>query len=344
MTAPPSMTRWGFDIPFDGISLRDHQEIVARAESLGYTDAWTGEVNGNDAFTPLAVAALSSQTLRLGVGIVSAFTRGPGVLAMTAASLAELAPGRVCLGIGAGSDIIVSGWNSIEFARPLERVADVAAVVRAALRGEKVTDVRKTLTVHDFRLARPPAAPIPIFLAALRPRMLGLAGAVADGVLLNWLSAEDIPRAVAEVERGARESGRADRVEIACRVFVCLARDDGAAEHVARRFVAAYQTVPVYRRFQEWLGRGPQLAPMTEAWYAGQRREATELIPSDVLRDLVIFGPVDDCRTAIRRYRDAGVDTIVLHFLPAGDDARDRGQLCVEALSDFAPNTIVERP
>jgi probable F420-dependent oxidoreductase len=335
MSAPQE--RLGYTLPFEGLSLPDHAEVMRQAEQIGYTDAWTGEVDATDGFTPLAVAAMATETTRLGTGVVSAYTRGPGTLAMTAASLAELAPGRTCLGIGASSNVIVERWNSIPFDRPLSRVRDTAEVVRAALAGEKVRAELDTMTVKGLRLARPPEQPVPIFIAALRSGMLRLAGRVGDGVLLNWLGAGDIPKVVAEVRKGEAEAGgRAPAVEIACRVFVCPG-DSEAADRAARRYIAAYMTVPVYAKFQEWLGRGEALRAMNEAWADGRRQEATEVIPDEVVRDLIIFGDAESCRQQIAAYRAAGVDTVVLHWLPSADEPEARTQQILDSLVELAP-------
>ena len=190
----------------------------------------------------------------------------------------------------------------------------------------------ETLNVQGFRLARLRNDRFPIFVAALRERMLRLAGGVADGVLLNWLSAEDIPQAAAEVQRGRAAAGRDDPVEIACRVFV-FPGDSERAEHAARRFIGAYQTVPVYWKYQEWLGRGEALGPMKEAWADRRRQEATELIPEDVVRDLVIFGDAEAQRRGVEKYFEHGVDTVILHFLPTADEPEERAEQVMSAIT-----------
>jgi probable F420-dependent oxidoreductase len=333
---PVHEPRYGYTLPIEGRSLAEHGEIAARAEAAGFTDAWSGEVDGIDGFTPLIVSATATDKMRLGAGVVSAFTRGPALLAMSAASAAEVAPGRFCLGIGAGSNVVVERWNDIPFEKPLGRVRDTTIVVRKALAGEKVKEELPTVSVNGFRLSRPPAEHVPIFLAALRPKMLALGGRLGDGVLLNWLSPEDVGKAVVEIDRGAAEEGR-PRPEVACRVFVCPGQD-ARAEVAARRFIAAYMTVPVYAEFQKWLGRGELLTPMNEAWADRRRQEATELVPEEVIHDLIMLGDRDSCFRQIQRYRDFGVDTVILHFLPSVEDMEEKADQVLEALWELAPN------
>src|SRR5262245_10431354 len=107
--------RWGLTIPLHRMPLPDQQGIIAELADLGYTDAWSAETNGTDAFTPLALASQWAPTLRLGPAIVPVYTRGPALLAQHAATLAQLAPGRFVLGIGTSSPAIVQNWNGIPF-------------------------------------------------------------------------------------------------------------------------------------------------------------------------------------------------------------------------------------
>ena len=116
--------RWGLTLPLFGMGLPEHREIVESLESLGYTDAWSAETNGVDAFTPLALAAGWSDGLRLGTAIAGLYTRGPALLAMNAATIANLAPGRFVLGVGTSSQVIVEQWNGIELANPYQRARD----------------------------------------------------------------------------------------------------------------------------------------------------------------------------------------------------------------------------
>jgi probable F420-dependent oxidoreductase len=187
--------RWALSVPLDGFTLAEHAEIAQEAERLGYSDAWSLEIDGVDGFAPLAVVAQATH-MRIGTAIANVFTRGPATLAMSAAGLGEMAPGRFCLGIGAGSQPIVEAWNGGTFRRPATRVREMVHFLRRALAGERVVFHGDTFIVEGFRLSRPAAAPIPIYVAALRPGMLCLAGEVGDGAIINWLSAQDVPRSV----------------------------------------------------------------------------------------------------------------------------------------------------
>jgi probable F420-dependent oxidoreductase len=304
---PPPPGRYGITVPFDGVPLADHHRWYDELAHLGYTDVWSAETDGADGFTPLALAAAWTPSLQLGVAIVPAYTRGPALLAQSIASLAEAAPGRFSLGLGTSSDVIVSRWNGVEFVEPYKRVRDTIRFLRSALAGEKVDHEYDTFAVRGFRLSRPVEHPPPLFLAALRPGMLRLAGREADGVIINWLSAEDV--ATVTPELGAD-------IPVAARIFVIPTEDAELARSVGRRMIAAYLNVGVYAAFHRWLGRGPELEPMWSAWQAGDRKGALAAITDEVVDALVVHGSYAECRARIGRYVANGVTIPVLAVIP----------------------------
>ncbi|MGW5053783.1 LLM class F420-dependent oxidoreductase [Actinokineospora sp. NPDC004072] len=303
--------RWGITLPLTGVPLTAHRELVKELPDLGYTDIWSAETAGTDAFTPLALAAEWSPGLRLGTAIVPVYTRGPGLLAMSAATLAELAPGRFVLGIGTSSPTIVEGWNGGDFADPFRRVRDTLQFLRAALAGEKVTAEYGTFQVSKFRLERPPAVPPQVMLAALRPGMLRLAAERADGAITNWLAPHDVAAVRAVV---------GPDTELVARIFVCPTEDADAARGLGRLLISSYLTVPVYAAFHDWLGRGDVLRPMHEAWAVGDRAGANAAIPDAVVDDLIVHGSPQRCVERIAEYQAAGLSTPVIAVLPTGDD------------------------
>lgn len=305
------MRSLGLTVPLGGIPLLEHRELVRALPEIGYTDLWTAEVAGADAFTPLALAAVWEPSLRLGTAIVPVFTRGPALVAMSAATLAAAAPGRFVLGLGASSPTIVTDWNGLDFDRPYRRTRDVLRFVREALGGERVDASFDTFAVRRFRLENPPASPVPVMLAALRPQMLRLAGREADGAILNWLSPEDVPRCLEAISN--------PDIEVVARIFVCPTADRDHARRVARAMIAAYLTVPAYAAFHEWLGRGDRLRPMQEAWRSGDRKAALAALPDDVVDELVVHGSPEECRDRITAYAEAGIGTPVLALLPTPD-------------------------
>jgi probable F420-dependent oxidoreductase len=311
-------------LPLPGVPLIEHADVVRALPALGYTDVWSAETNGYDAFTPLALAAAWEPTLRLGTAIVPVFTRGPALIAMSAAALAAAAPGRFVLGLGASSPVIVGGWNGMAFDRPYERTRDVLRAVRAALAGERVDGKFDTMAIKRFRLEQPPHPPPPIVLAALRPRMLRLAAREADGAILNWLAPYDVAQSLDAMGPGD--------AEVVARIFVCPTEDAGYARQLGRVLISSYLTVPAYAAFHDWLGRGERLRAMHELWAAGDRKAAGAAVPDDVVDDLVVHGSAAACREQVQAYADAGVTTPMLALLPTPD-----GPPSLDLLRTLAP-------
>ena len=320
--------RWALSVPVDGFSLAELPELAREGERLGYTDAWSFEADGLDCFTPLAAVATATR-LRLGTAIANVFTRGPATLAMSAAGVADLAPGRFCLGIGAGSQPIVEAWNGGRFVRPATRVREMTHVLRAAFAGERVVFRGKTLSVDGFRLGRPPAEPIPIYVAALRPGMLQVAGEVGDGVILNWLAATDVPRVVALVREAAARAGRdpdavemwwwpdanvaASRREAIAEITMSLA---AAGNHLSRFTTEGKHIPPELLPKVKILGErytfGDHVAPGS-----ANCRLIEELGLVDYLADrFAIAGTPAECITTIERAVEAGARRfwISIHF------------------------------
>jgi probable F420-dependent oxidoreductase len=309
------MARWGITLPLRGTPLPDQARLVAELPDLGYTDAWSSEVNGADAFTPLALAAQWTDGLRFGTAIAGIFTRGPALLAMNGALLADLAPGRFVLGIGVSSPAIVTDWNGIPLERPYQRARDTLRFLRTALAGEKVSERYDSFAISGFRLDPPPGQPPALALAALRPGMIKLAATSADGAITNWLAPSD----VATIRAAAGPD-----CELIARIFVCPTQDAGTARAIGRRMIAAYFTVPAYAAYQEWLGRGEILRPMQEAWRAGDRKGALTAIPDGLVDELVVHGHPDACRERVAQYREQGLNTPVIAVVaPPGVDEAD---------------------
>ncbi|MEM7408928.1 MAG: LLM class F420-dependent oxidoreductase [Myxococcota bacterium] len=318
------MARYGMTIPLDGVPLAQQRDWIRELVDLGYTDLWSAEANGTDGFTPLALASAWAPEARLGCAIFPAYTRGPALLAMSAASLASAAPGRFVMGIGSSSNVIVGNWNGIPFEKPYQRVRDTVRFLRKAFTGEKVTEDYETFSVKNFRLGVKMDEPPKLLVAALRQGMLKLAGREGDGAILNWLSAEDVKTVAPYVHQGGRDK------EIVARIFVCPNPDTEAVRNMARFAVNAYLNVPVYAAFHEWLGRSELLDAMWTKWKEGDRKGAAASIPDEVVDAIVVHGPPEKCREHIQQYVENGVDTPMIGLLPMGVDP-------IQASRDLAP-------
>tara|TARA_B100001105_G_scaffold231889_1_gene204913 strand:+ start:202 stop:1170 length:969 start_codon:yes stop_codon:yes gene_type:complete len=316
--------RYGITVPFDA-PLNEQADLYQEFADLGYTDLWSSEADGTDGFTPLVLASQWAPTLRLGIAIIPAYTRGPALMAQHIASICEAAPGRFVMGIGSSSNVIVENWNGIPFEEPYKRTRDVARFLRKALTGEKVSEKYDGFEVNGFTLRRVPREQPPILIAALRPGMLRLAGREGDGAIINWLSAEDVATVKPYVEEGGAQK------EIVARIFCCPNPDAEVVRAEAKRAIAAYLNVPVYADFHRWLGRSEDLEGMWNHWAAGDRKAALDAIPDRVVDQLFVHGTPEQCREHIDRYHAMGVTTSAISIMPFG------GIDPIEAARDLAP-------
>jgi probable F420-dependent oxidoreductase len=290
-------SRWGLTLPLPGVTVAGLRDHVERAEAAGYTDLWSGETNGPDGFTPLALAATWTERVRLGTGVVGVFTRGPALLAQQTAALADGSGGRFALGIGASSDRIVEGWNGIPFERPLSKVAETLDFLQPALAGER--------TPNGFKLEQAPAEPVPIILAALRGKMLRLAVERAQGAFTNYLPLSGLPQVVGELD------GAPEGFELLCRFF-CIPGPREQAEPLARFMFASYVTVPVYANFFRWLGYGERIEEMCTAWAAKDRDAAMAAAPWELIEETFILGTPEEMRARLDEFVAGGITLPVL--------------------------------
>ena len=273
---------------------------------------WTGEANSADGFTPLALAAMASDRLRLGTAVVPVYTRGPGLLAMQAATMAELAPGRFALGVGSSSDVIVERWNAIPFTEPYKRVRDTVRFLRLALTGEKVDaeyeTFRSTVSVWDEHPSRTP----PIYVG--RPT----AGHAPTGGARGRRGHLELAVGRGRRRRPWPRSGRARRSWPGSSSVPPRTPTGPARRRIG---IAAYLNVAVYAAFHRWLGRGPLLEEMWARVAIGDRKAALAAIPDEVVDALVVHGSPEECRAHVQRYVDNGVT------VPVGAPSRRRQPL-----------------
>ncbi len=329
--------RLALSIPHLGFTLPEHVAIAGEAEDLGYTDAWSFEVDGQDCFVPLSVFALHSK-MRIGTAIANVYTRGPATLAQTAASLADLAPGRFEFGIGAGSQPIVEQWNNLTYHKPATRVREMVKFLRPALAGERVVFEGETFQVNGFRLSQPPEIAPRIHVAALRENMLRVAGEVGDGAVINWLSADDVKKSVAVVRDAAAKAGRDPAsLEITARLMINIDPPSDEADVMRRRFLNSYLQVPVYKAFHQWLGRSEELRGMWDAWDAGDRKGAIANTPESVIDALIVHGSAEQRNEHVQRYLDAGIDTAFLSWFTFEPDPQKRRELVNQAMVEMSP-------
>jgi probable F420-dependent oxidoreductase len=291
------------------------QRAARRMEELGYDSVWLADTGaGPDAFVLAAAVACVTSKLRIGTAVIPAYTRTPSVFAAGAGSVAQLAPGRFVLGLGASSETIVSAWGGVPFEKPLTQVREATTIIRQMLAGERVTFDGKRLHTKGFRLVSQPPQPVPIYLAALMPPMLEVAGALGDGVILNMMPVDAIPRMLEHVRRGAERAGRdPKKLEIVARFQVIVTDDVTSARGAIRHMLGPYFATSVYNRFAAWCGFEHEAAEILAGWNAKDRARNLAAVTDDMIDRIAIIGSVDECRRKLQAFHDAGVTTPMVH-------------------------------
>jgi probable F420-dependent oxidoreductase len=314
--------RLGFSIPLPNSDVRETCGLARLAEALGYSDAWAAETSGPDAFSVASAVGVSTTTLRIGIAIAPVFTRPPALIAMSALAAQQACRGRFVLGLGASSEVIVSRWMGERYEMPVVRVRETVEAVRQALSGDKVRYDGKTVAVRGFKLDQPPSIPVPIYLAALGPRMLELAAEVGDGVAL-FLASEEGVRIAAKAAPGK---------EIVERIVCVPNEPEEEVRGTFRRMFAPYLAVPGYNRFVAAQGFEAEAEGVRTAWASGDRKGALAAVSDRLVDAMLITGPADRCKERLESFRDAGLSTPILFFLSS------RGpEAIVEGLKAMAP-------
>ena len=317
------MTRTGVALPFfHAFPLPEYLSLAREVEARGFDTIWAGEVAGADAIALMTLLATHTSRIGLATGVIPFQTRSPLILAQAGTTLGYLAPGRVALGLGVSSRTIVAQWHGLPFDRPVAQLREAVHVIRAALTGERVTFEGEFYRVRGFRLAAPPATPpVRLYLGALGPKMLELAGEVADGVLLNWLPPDAVPGCLRHLETGARRAGRtlAD-VEIAAFIRTHVTEDPAPVRKALARDITGYAIVDSYAAFFRSAGYADEVAAINARWAAGDRAGAVTGVSDRLLDGLGAVGSAASCRDRVAQYVKAGVrQPVVVPFAPDAD-------------------------
>jgi 5,10-methylenetetrahydromethanopterin reductase len=310
-----------------GLSIASHSglpaaavgEIARAAEAAGFDSVFVAEGHGDALALCHPVIAATSE-VRVGTAIANAALRPPVLAAKTAAQLDQASTGRFLLGLGVANDVMNGRFGLTPF--PPERmVAEYVAVVRAVLAGDPAGFAGELFRTGMVPLDSPPVRPgVPIYLAALGPRMLELAGRIADGVILNLMSPEQAGQAAGLVRAAAVAAGRdASAVEIACVVHTCMSDDEDASATAAREVVPRYILHPSAGRLFAEHDAG-DLAAARERTLAGDRAGASLQVPQQVADAFVARGTASACLSMLAEYRGAGIDLPVVFPMPVAGD------------------------
>jgi len=310
-------------LPAPFLSASQCVDLARRAEQeWGYQALWLAETGGAESFALAGAIAQATSRVEIGTAIVPVYNRTPAVLAAGAGTVAQLSGDRFILGLGTSSHAIIEQWNGVPFEAPLAHVRETVAILRQALAGQKTDFEGEVLGSHGFRLGALPGRPMRIYLAGLRERMLELAGEIGEGLIINFMPVDAMPKILGAYRAGAARAGRdGSRDEVVARFQVGITNDVASARKLVRAAFGGYVATPVYNRFFEWVGFGDVAKGVREA-FAAKDREGSALAMSDDFIDRVtILGSAEQCREKLAAFVAAGVTTPILSPLAAGPQA-----------------------
>lgn len=291
----------------EDLPLSEQRELARSVESAGLRSLWTNEARGRDALLTCHAWGSATDTLEVGVGVVPVWTRTPAQLAMAAATLQENIGDRFLLGLGVSHPATMGPWHGVEYRRPLTAAREAMRVLRQLTAGQSADVDGEVFSSRRFELELTPMPPAPrLYLAAMGPKMLRLAGEAADGVLLNWSSPEEVAAAAERVRSAGRD------VEVAAYVRAAVAPERGAARAALAAELGRYCALPAYAAHFERQGAGAMVAAVKDAYKQRGSEGVTEALGDD---DLLRFGwygtPDDDPIPTLQRYAAAGLDHLV---------------------------------
>lgn len=303
--------RVAMTIPGPTGTVEDSVALARRLESLGWDDIWLADAGGLDALTLTPMLLAATEKMRLGIAVVPVFTRTPAVLASTISVISQAYPERFVPGLGTSSHAIINNWHGLRMEKPLTRIEETMTLLRAMLAGDKTNFEGETLRSKGYIQA--PTANQPIYLAALRPKMLELAAEIGDGVILNLFPRKALPKIMEHIAIGAERAGKDPAsVEVVCRHMMCVTDNRELGRAAFRAAFGPYYATPVYNKFLAWAGY-EEAAQEIQAGFAARDRERTAAALTDELVDeIAVIGDATECQQLIREYAAGGIHTHVM--------------------------------
>ena len=311
---------WGL-----GLTSEDQREIVQEAERLGYDSVWTAEAYGSDAATILGWLAGQTSRIKLGSAIFQMPARSAAMTAMTAATIDQLSNGRMLLGIGSSGPQVAEGWHGQRFGKQIQRTREYVEVVRKALSRERLSYDGETIVLplpdgpgKALKLTISPVQDrIPIYLAAIGPNNVKLAGEVADGWIPMFFSPQHVQEFKPLLEEGAQKGGRSlDDFRITPSVNVLITDDEDAARDAVRPFIALYvggmgsREKNFYNALVTRYGFEEEAKEVQDLYLEGKKDEAAARLSPELIDTVSLVGPKEKVRDKLQVYREAGVHTV----------------------------------
>jgi F420-dependent oxidoreductase-like protein len=318
--------------PGGRLSVPELLRLAQEAERLDFATAWTAEAYGCDAATTLGWLAAHTSRIGLGAAVMQIPARTPAMTAMTAVTLDILSAGRFHLGLGVSGPAVAEGWHGSRFNPSLARTREYVEIVRMALAGDRVDYHGAQFSVplagtgrRPLRLSVHPPRALPIYLAAVGPKATELAGEIADGWLAAFFSPEHSAPRVTAIRETRAATGQTSRFDVIATVPLSVGDDPVAAADSLRDYFALYfggmgtRERNFYNRFAREIGYEAEAAVIQDLYLSRDRVGAAAAVPFELMNEIALVGPKEYLAERLRRYADAGVDTVTVW--PVGQPA-----------------------
>jgi len=317
-----------------GMSPQDIVECVKVAEELGYESAWVAEGHGGDQFSVLTACALATEKIKLGTSITSVFVRTAPTIAMAAASVDYFSNGRFILGMGTSHKVQVEPEHGLQFTKPVQRLRECVDIVRGILKDSDVNYHGEIYDIDRFDLwFEPLRKEIPIYVAAVFPKMLEICGEISQGAILTWCTLDHAELAAWHVGIGARNAGRASGdVEVASLLPCAVSDNRESARDLMRQPIASYAgRFPRYRKLMVDAGFPDEIEKVRLAWQAGNIQESLNLVPGGLIDKIGLVGTADEVQEKLADYRKAGITLPIVSPRFIGDGAKEQALEIIRA-------------
>ena len=309
-----------------GVSRKEMVRAAEIADEAGIDSIWIPEAWGYDMIPILTEIALRTKRLRLGTGIMNCFSRSPGLVAMTAATLDEVSEGRFILGLGTSGKNVIEGFHGMPFDKPLQRLREYTEIVRLLLAGERLAKHHGEVfpSPRPFKLVFPPGKRVPIYIASLARKSVQMAGEIADGWLPAFWPLRLYPEGLGWIAEGAAVSGR-DPKEIDIAPFLgTFVNDDLETARSLARYPIGFYIGGMGRFYSQMLTRagfGPEVERVKKLYDEGKRDEAYAAVDDRLIEATSAAGSMDAVRAKLDVFRAAGVTNPIVSY-PTGADEK----------------------
>ena len=302
-----------------GLTAEGCLECARTADELGHAFISLGDGHGYDAFAVLGACAIATKRVNLGTTVLSVFMRTPTQTALGAAAIDTLSEGRFILGLGSSHKVQVEAHHGVKYERPIQRVRETVEIIRTLLRDGVISYHGEIFNITNFDLSfQPFRKNLPIRIAAINPKMLEMAGEVADSVLLFMPSLSRVTESIGHLKKGLAKSGKnIDSFNVAANFYASVNKDSATAKKaVKRRIVYAVGYFPRYNNLLVESGFPIEAARIRGAFLDGDMSGAADAVTDAIIDTVAVAGNPEECKARIEDYRAAGVESPILLLNP----------------------------